>query len=136
MPGRYVTKLYGGIVLACQSVIYAEFPSARAYLVGSALTATTRPRDVDVRIVLSDEAFCAKFGFADASEPWRVPGNITWPRSQEWWAYERFRDDVETFVANACGEKTMDVSIVPERIWTIHAGDPREVLIGPREVAL
>lgn len=129
-PGRrYISGLYGGIILSCSSLIEKELPGAHSYLVGSALTATTRPRDIDVRIVLDDDAFRARFG---------VGGEVfgeerhTWPRSDAFWSFIEFEERARVFIAHACGERMIDLGIVPASIFALYDADPREAL-WPRE---
>lgn len=121
---RYVSKLYGALTMACISLIQ-ELGSGHAWLVGSALDSATRPRDVDVRIVLSDDDFQQRYGFG--TEEWAA-ARITWPRTGAWWGYVHERERFETFLAHACGERNIDLGIVPASIFAYHENDPKERL--------
>jgi len=122
---RYVGKLYGTLVMAALSLREKEFPTATVWLVGSALHKVERPRDVDVRVVLPDDDFERRFGFG--FDEW-CGQRLEWPRSPEFEAYMDLRDRVERFFVYACGERMMDVSVIPERIFALHQDDPKERL--------
>lgn len=88
-----------------------------AYFVGSALTSETRPRDVDVRIVLSDEAFNARYlGSTITIDEWqRQVHRCQW--GQELWRWHDEQERCGIMVAQYCGERTTDLSIITATLW-------------------
>ena len=96
-----------------------------AYIVGSALRKCTRPRDVDVRIVLEDDDFHRRYGL-DLKEWSGDLRRFEWPRSDAWWAYRAEVNRFEDFIRFACGENNIDLGVVPRTIFDHHLGDPRE----------
>lgn len=95
-----------------------------AYFVGSALTSETRPRDVDVRIVLSDEAFEARYKLSVYDWQWQAR-LCEWSTERWNWHHECERFGI--MVAGACGERTIDLSILPDTLWqAVYAQAPYE----------
>lgn len=96
----------------------------QAYLVGSALTSETRPRDVDVRIVLADADFEERYGLHIAAWQWEAR-ICEWSDARWTWHQEQTRYGI--MVADACGERTVDLSILPEIVWqTVYRDAPHE----------
>lgn len=95
-----------------------------AYLVGSALTSETRPRDVDVRIVLSDALFEARYSISVTDWQWEAR-IADW--SDERWNWYREQERIRIMLADACGERTVDLGILPESPWqAVYQSAPHE----------
>jgi hypothetical protein len=127
----YASKLYGGITLACTSLIEKEFPAASAFLVGSALESRTRPRDVDVRIVMPNSVFGAHYGIEGDIQQWWCVDRVTWPRPASWWRWVEDQHRMETFISYACGERNIDLSVLPRAIFIAFENDPKKLIAGP-----
>lgn len=98
--------------------------SGSAYFVGSALHSQVRPRDVDVRIILPDAIFEARYQLSVFAWQWQS-------RVCEWSAERwRWHEECERFrvmLADACGERTVDLGILPASFWyAVYAKAPQE----------
>lgn len=95
-----------------------------ANLVGSALHSETRPRDVDVRIVLGDEVFAKRFGISPEDWQWQAR-TCHWTAAR--WAWHRQTEAYQVMLATACGERTVDLGIIPDMLWqAIYEKAPHE----------
>ncbi len=98
--------------------------SGCAYLVGSALHAQSRPRDVDVRIVLPDAHFKERYGLTVAEWQWQAR-ICEWSEARWAWYHEQERYGI--MIAGACGERTIDLGILPEILWqAVYVQSPHE----------
>lgn len=93
--------------------------NAPVYLVGSALR-KSHPRDIDVRVVLTEEHFKARYGID--SDGWLQEGP-----SQKW------IDEVGKFCADESTRQRLpiDFQVYPARHSTQYLGQPRVLLAGP-----
>lgn len=95
-----------------------------AYFVGSALTSETRPRDVDVRIVLEDEAFAERYKISVKDWQWEAR-LAKWSEHRWNWHHEQARYGI--MIAGSCGERTIDLGIIPASLWiAVYANAPHE----------
>lgn len=92
--------------------------AAPVLLVGSAVY-TDNPRDIDVRIVLADDQFAARYG---SVEEWRYarPGEL-WVRD----VAKLTEDAVRRLRIN------LDLQVVPQSEAAMHTGLPRILLAAP-----
>ncbi len=121
-PWLKATGKYPRLKTAARQIAYEL--GGCAYFVGSALTSETRPRDVDVRVVLPDAVFQERFGLTP--ERWQWEGSTCqWSDARQSW-----RDQQRGYgekLADACGERTVDLGIIPAMLWNaIYAQAPHE----------
>jgi|SRR6266487_5933557 len=87
-----------------------------AYFVGSALTSETRPRDVDVRIVLPDDVFNARYLQTITVDEWQRQVSLCEWGPELWnWYHEEERCGI--MLAQVCGERTTDLGIITATLW-------------------
>ena len=101
--------------------------AAPVYLVGSALT-TTSPRDIDVRVVLDDDAFEARYGVSAAQWAREMWG--TWSAGSLRWGADMAKLNAQAVKAFAWN---LDVQVHPEIAAVRHADRPRLRLDALRE---
>lgn len=101
--------------------------AAPVYLVGSALT-TTSPRDIDVRVVLDDDAFEARYGVSAAEWAREMWG--TWSAGSLRWGADMAKLNAQAVKAFAWN---LDVQVHPEIAAVRHADCPRLRLDALRE---
>jgi hypothetical protein len=102
--------------LKMASRIIAHQLNGCAYFVGSALTSETRPRDVDVRIVLAEEVFNARYLNDITVNEWnRQIYACEW--GPELWEWHHEQERCGIMVANYCGERTTDLGIISDGLW-------------------
>lgn len=124
-PKRWIEASHKYWMLKYASCKIAGDIGGCAYFVGSALTSETRPRDTDVRIVLSDEAFAARYHL-NVKDWQRQAHMLEW--SEERWNWHHECEKYQVMIADACGERTVDLGIIPECLWlAIYDKAPHEV---------
>lgn len=109
----HVSERFNPLYIACKKL--AEGLGAQPYFVGGALYKHERPRDIDIRFILQDEAFVRRFGlnaaFFSTIDPYMID------RPTAWWEWKEECRRLGAIIAESIGDRNIDFVIYPQSVW-------------------
>lgn len=105
-PESFAQVAYVKLVASRFAAYMAAHYNGCVYLVGSSLR-VARPRDIDVRIVVSDKEFCGRYSYKDDSDWVKRGPNQAWiddvaKYNGELAEHHRLNGDFQVYCASGC----------------------------------